>query len=66
MNDMIVVWILVGIVFLLIAPAMIGYYVYNDAKRKNNAHPMGWALIAGLFPLCIGLVMYIFASRLDQ
>ena len=53
------VWGLVIFVFLLIAPLMIGIYVYNDARKIQLHEPVLWAIVAGMVPLCVGLMIYL-------
>ncbi|MGB7594236.1 MAG: hypothetical protein WBL80_01575 [Erysipelotrichaceae bacterium] len=52
-------WGLVIFVFLLIAPLLIGLYVYNDARKINLHEPVLWAIVAGAVPLCVGLMIYL-------
>lgn len=53
---------LVILLFLLIAPVLIGIYVYNDARKINLHEPVLWAIVAGLVPLCVGLMIYLIYS----
>jgi hypothetical protein len=57
-------WIygLLILVFLLIAPLMIGIYVYKDARKINLHEPVLWAIVAGLVPLMVGLMIYLIYS----
>ena len=58
------IWIYILIVglFLLIAPVMIGIYVYNDARKIELHEPVLWAIVAGIVPLCVGLMIYLIYS----
>jgi len=47
------------IIFVLIAPILIGIYVFRDAKRLENGDPLLWALVAALTPFYIGLFAYV-------
>lgn len=47
------------IIFVLIAPILIGIYVFRDAKRLENGDPFLWALVATLTPFYIGLFAYV-------
>lgn len=54
--------LIIYIIFLTIIigiPALIGVYVYRDAKRRNMNAPL-WALIAILAPSLIGFLIYLF------
>lgn len=53
---------LVILLFLLIAPVLIGIYVYNDARKIKLHEPILWAIVAGLVPLCVGLMIYLIYS----
>lgn len=61
MNTLLV-YGLVILLFLLIAPVLIGIYVYNDARKINLHEPVLWAIVAGLVPLCVGLMIYLIYS----
>jgi len=50
---------LVVFLFLLIAPLLIGIYVYNDARKIRLHEPVLWAIVAGMVPLCVGLMIYL-------
>jgi len=47
------------IIFVFIAPIIIGIYVFRDAKRLENGDPLLWAFVAALTPLYIGLFAYV-------
>lgn len=53
---------IVILLFLLIAPVLIGFYVYHDARKINLHEPILWAIVAALVPLCIGLMIYLIYS----
>lgn len=61
MNTLLV-YGLVILLFMLIAPVLIGIYVYNDARKINLHEPVLWAIVAGLVPLCVGLMIYLIYS----
>jgi len=52
------IYFLIGFVFLMIAPILIGVVVYLDAVKRKLTSPWKWALIAALIPLYIGLLIY--------
>jgi len=54
--------ILLAVVFLLIAPVLIAYYVFMDARRNGIENPLRWALIAGLVPFYLGLAIYFLSA----
>jgi hypothetical protein len=58
------IWIyaLVILLFLLIAPLLIGIYVYNDARKIGLHEPVLWGIVTALVPLCIGLLIYLIYS----
>ena len=58
MSEMIL-FILVGFLFLMIAPILIAVIVYKDAVKRKVTSPLVWALIAGLVPFYIGLLIYV-------
>ncbi len=60
--DTIWIYVLIVVLFLLIAPLMIGFYVYNDARKINLQEPVLWAIVAGIVPLCVGLMIYLIYS----
>jgi hypothetical protein len=56
------IYALVIFLFLLIAPLLIAVYVYNDARKIGLHEPVLWAIVAGLVPLCVGLMIYLIYS----
>ncbi len=55
----ILILFLLFVIFILIAPILIGIYVYRDAQRLENGDPLLWALVAALTPFYIGLFAYV-------
>ena len=55
---------LLVIVFILVIPAGIAYWVYGDAKRRGSEYAANWAIsmflfaIFGFFPVLVGLGLY--------
>jgi hypothetical protein len=47
------------VVLFMVAPLLIGFIVYKDAKKHNNPSPLVWALVASLVPFYIGLLLYV-------
>jgi predicted Na+-dependent transporter len=43
----------------LIAPIMIGIFVYRHANKHPIGHAMQWALVSALTPFYIGLIIYV-------
>ncbi len=43
----------------VVAPLIIGFMVYNDARRRGVESPMMWAIVAVLVPFYIGLLLYL-------
>lgn len=56
-----IVWILLLIVFIGI-PAIIGVFVWNDAK-KRNMNAVAWTAISVLAPALVGFIAYLIISR---
>ena len=48
----------------LIAPIMIGVFVYKHASKHPIGNPLMWALTAALVPFYIGLMVYV--VKIDQ
>jgi Ni/Fe-hydrogenase subunit HybB-like protein len=51
--------ILLGILFALAIPILIGVFVYRDASRRQDCSPILWALVAALVPAYVGLIVYL-------
>ncbi|KAF0226880.1 MAG: hypothetical protein FD133_1753 [Erysipelotrichaceae bacterium] len=43
----------------VVAPLIIGFLVYNDARKRGVASPGMWAIVAMLVPFYIGLLLYL-------
>jgi len=54
-------FIIIPLIALLVvvAPLIIGFMVYSDARRRGNEAPMMWAIVAALVPFYIGLLLYL-------
>jgi tellurite resistance protein TehA-like permease len=53
------VYVFIGVALLMIAPILITVIVYRDAVKRKLKSPIVWALIAGLIPFYIGLLLYV-------
>ena len=51
--------LLLGILFAIGIPILIGVFVYRDAARRQDCSPILWALVAALVPAYIGLIVYL-------
>jgi len=40
-----VLFVLIGLLFIKLAPVFIGYLLYRDAKENNYTSPIGWVLL---------------------
>lgn len=60
MDNQWVLTLLISVVLLafFVAPVLIGISVYKHAANHHIKNPYKWALISGLTPLYIGLVIY--------
>ena len=60
MNNVFILTLLISFVFVafFVAP-FIGLFVYKHAVSHNIKNPFLWALIGGLTPFYIGLVIYV-------
>jgi hypothetical protein len=60
MDNAFILTLLIGVVLLafFVAPVLIGISVYKHAVIHHVKNPYQWALISGLTPLYIGLVIY--------
>lgn len=56
-----IIWILILLVFIGI-PAIVGVFVWNDAK-KRNMNAVAWTAIAVLAPGLVGFIAYLIISR---
>ena len=43
----------------MVAPLLIGVFVYRHAAKHPIGNPMLWALMAALVPFYIGLMIYV-------
>jgi len=61
MDNLFILTLLISVVVLafFVAPVLIGVSVYKHAINHHVKNPYQWALISGLTPLYIGLVIYI-------
>jgi len=46
------------VLLFLVAPILIGFVVYHDARKRHVNSPLVWAIIAALVPFYIGLLLY--------
>lgn len=49
--------------FLYIIWAVVGYLVYQDAKKRNLKAAIGWGVLGFLFGLIGVLIYYLFVVR---
>jgi len=63
-----IAFILIGLLFLMVAPILIAVIVYRDAVKRKLKSPIVWALIAALIPFYIGLLLYVLIgiNQIDQ
>ena len=47
-----------GLMF-MVAPILIGVFIYKHASKHPIGNPMLWALMAALVPFYIGLMIYV-------
>lgn len=61
MTNIFILTLLISLVviMLLVAPTLIGVFVYKHASKHPIGHPLQWALITALTPLYIGLMIYM-------
>jgi len=61
MDNIFILTLLISVVIVafFVAPTLIGISVYKHAINHNIKNPYQWALISGLTPLYIGLVIYV-------
>lgn len=66
MNNIFILTLLISVVLLafLVAPILIGVFVYKHAVNHKIKNPYVWALISGLTPFYIGLIVYVL--KVDQ
>lgn len=55
--------ILLGLVFGIVLPVLAAVLVYRDAKKRVDCSPWLWALVAGLVPCFIGVVVYLIVRK---
>lgn len=60
MDNVFILTLLISVVVLafFVAPVLIGNSVYKHAIDHHVKNPYQWALICGLTPLYIGLIIY--------
>jgi len=61
MDNIFILTLLVSVVIVafFVAPVLIGVSVYKHAVNHHIKNPYQWALISGLTPLYIGLIIYV-------
>ncbi len=61
MDNIFILTLLISVVVVafFVAPALIGISVYKHAVNHHIKNPYQWALISGLTPLYIGLIIYV-------
>lgn len=64
-------WIFLALLIILlflVAPILIGFVVYRDAKKRHVSSPLLWTVIAALVPFYVGLLLYalIGSTQIDQ
>jgi len=66
MDNLFILTLLIGVVVVafFVAPVLIGVSVYKHAVNHHIKNPYQWALISGLTPLYVGLVIYVL--KVDQ
>lgn len=47
------------VIMFMVAPTLIGVFVYKHASKHPIGQPLQWALICALTPLYIGLMIYM-------
>ncbi|MEE0515536.1 MAG: hypothetical protein UC961_07795 [Emergencia sp.] len=55
--------ILLGLIFGIGLPVLAAVLVYKDAKKRVDCSPWLWALVAGLVPCFIGVVVYLIIRK---
>ncbi len=66
MSNLFILTLAIGFFALmfLIAPVLIGVFVYKHASKHPIGNPLMWALAAALVPFYIGLMIYV--VKIDQ
>lgn len=66
MTNIFILTLAIGffILMFLLAPIMIGVFVYKHASKHPIGNPIMWALTAALVPFYIGLMVYV--VKIDQ
>lgn len=66
MTNLFILTLAIGFFALMfmIAPILIGVFVYKHASKHPIGHPMMWAFVAALVPFYIGLMIYV--VKVDQ
>ena len=54
------------ILTLLATMAVLGLWVYEDAKVKSDQSPVLWVLIVLLVPNLVGLIIYLLVGRTNK
>lgn len=61
MTNIFILTLVVGlfVIMFMVAPTLIGVFVYKHASKHPIGQPLQWALICALTPLYIGLMIYM-------
>ena len=61
MTNIFILTLVVGlfVIMFMVAPTLIGVFVYKHASKHPIGQPIQWAIICALTPLYIGLMIYM-------
>ncbi len=61
MTNIFILTLVIGlfVIMFMVAPLLIGVFVYKHASKHPIGQPLQWALICALTPLYIGLMIYM-------
>ncbi len=61
MTNIFILTLVIGlfVIMFMVAPLLIGIFVYKHASKHPIGQPLQWALICALTPLYIGLMIYM-------
>lgn len=61
MTNIFILTLVIGlfVIMFMVAPTLIGVFVYKHASKHPIGQPLQWALICALTPLYIGLMIYM-------
>lgn len=61
MTNIFILTLVIGLflIMFMVAPILIGIFVYKHASKHPIGQPLQWALICALTPLYIGLMIYM-------